>query len=243
MKIKMIGTGSIYAKQRSSCILIDKKILIDCGNGTIKTLLEQNVDINKIDTLLITHIHGDHVLDILFLIMQRKYNKSENELKIYCPIGTENAIKKIIELTFSDFNDQEGLLTRTNVKFIEFERLNNKEITQGYYADTYKIDHIEPIKSFGFVIKNNNKSIGISGDATYSENLDKVIENSDISVLDMTFIETTSKHMGYNDIKRLAEKYNKKIIATHMSEKARNYALQEEHSNIIIPNDGDEIEF
>ena len=49
--------------------------------------------------------------------------------------------------------------------------------------------------------------------------------------------------MGYNDIKRLAEKYNKKIIATHMSEKARNYALQEEHSNIIIPNDGDEIEF
>ena len=59
----MIGTGAISVKQRSACSLVDDKILIDCGNGIVKTLLEQDVNINKIDTLLITHLHGDHFLD------------------------------------------------------------------------------------------------------------------------------------------------------------------------------------
>lgn len=37
MKLQMIGTGAIGAKERSACSLIDEKILIDCGNGNIKT--------------------------------------------------------------------------------------------------------------------------------------------------------------------------------------------------------------
>ena len=47
MKIKMIGTGSISVKERSSCCLIDDRILVDCGNGIVKTLLEQNVELVK----------------------------------------------------------------------------------------------------------------------------------------------------------------------------------------------------
>ncbi len=72
MKIKMIGTGAISVKERSACCLIDERILVDCGNGIVKTLLEHNVNTNKIDTLLITHLHGDHFLDIPFLITTYK---------------------------------------------------------------------------------------------------------------------------------------------------------------------------
>ena len=94
MKIKMIGTGAISVKDRSSCCLIDERIMVDCGNGIVKTLLEQNVDINNIDTLLITHLHGDHFLDLPFLIMQRNFFSANNDLNIYCPNGTEKVIAK-----------------------------------------------------------------------------------------------------------------------------------------------------
>lgn len=94
----MIGTGAISVKQRSACTLIDNKILVDCGNGIVKTMLEQNIDINKIDTLLITHLHGDHFLDIPFLIMQRNFSNSENELHIYCPKGTKESVGKLSNL-------------------------------------------------------------------------------------------------------------------------------------------------
>ena len=32
MKINMIGTGAISVKDRSSCCLIDERIMVDCGN-------------------------------------------------------------------------------------------------------------------------------------------------------------------------------------------------------------------
>lgn len=85
MHLKMVGTGAISAKERNACCLIDGRILVDCGNGTVKTLMEQNVDIDKIDTLLVTHLHGDHFLDIPFLTLQRNFHPVEDTLSVYCP--------------------------------------------------------------------------------------------------------------------------------------------------------------
>ena len=104
MKIKTVGTGGVPAKQRSSCTLIDNKILIDCGNGIVKTLLEQNVDINKIDVLLITHLHGDHFLDLPSLIIQRKIIQATNELNIYCPNHFKGILSSISDNSLKSSN-------------------------------------------------------------------------------------------------------------------------------------------
>lgn len=242
MKIKMIGTGAISVKERSACTLIDDRILIDCGNGIIKTLLEQNVDINKIDTLLITHLHGDHFLDIPFLIMQRNFNSASNELNIYCPRGTEDTIAKLIEIAYSDISDWTILRDKTKIKFIEFESLDSQEITKGYFVNSYKVIHGDFAPAYGYVIKNNDKSVGFSGDSSYCESIDEILKNSDISVLDMSFIDSSDKHMGVHDIEMLAKKYNKRIIPTHMSNPARKYIEEKNFENLIVPKDGQIIE-
>ena len=44
-------------------------ILLDCGEGTWKQLLDQNIDItNKPLLIWISHVHSDHHLGILNLI-------------------------------------------------------------------------------------------------------------------------------------------------------------------------------
>ena len=240
MKIKMIGTGAIPSKERSSCILVDNKILVDCGNGIVKTLLEQNVDINKIEILLITHLHGDHFLDIPFLIMQRSVNSLENELNIYCPEGTEEIIAKLIGIAYADVSDWKILRDKTKVKFIEFKNLDNKEVINGYFVDSYEMMHGHFKPAFGYVIKNRNKFLGISGDSAYCENVNKIVKQSDVSVLDMSRIDGTTKHMGVHDIEMLSKKYNKTIISTHMSDMSREYARNNNIENVIIPHDGEE---
>ena len=61
MKIKVIRSG---AKENSTLIMTETtKILIDIGCNfiTLKTVLEEeNIDVNAIDKVLITHIHSDH---------------------------------------------------------------------------------------------------------------------------------------------------------------------------------------
>lgn len=60
-----------------------------------------------------------------------------------------------------------------------------------------------------------------------------------LAVLDMSFIDSSDKHMGVHDIEELSKRYNKIIISTHMSESARQYALEHNIKNLIVPNDGE----
>ena len=66
MKLQIIGSGAIITKNASASTLIDGKILVDCGAGTFKQLLRSGCKVEEIDTILITHLHSDHFMDIPF---------------------------------------------------------------------------------------------------------------------------------------------------------------------------------
>lgn len=238
MEIKTIGTGAISAEERSACTLVDNKILVDCGNGIVKTLLEQNVDIDQIDTLLITHLHGDHFLDIPFLIMQRNFDTASNELNVYCPAGTTEAVAQLIKIAYADISDWTVLRDKAKVKFIEFNSLDNQEVTEGYFVDSYIVSHGNIRPAYGFTIRHRDKVVGFSGDTAYCDSVERILENSDVAVLDSIFIESTEKHMGAHDIEKLAKKYNKKIIPTHMATPAREYLREKKLDNVVIARDG-----
>lgn len=46
--------------RRSSSVLIDGTVLIDCGPHTLDSFRIQGVDMRRVTTLLITHFHDDH---------------------------------------------------------------------------------------------------------------------------------------------------------------------------------------
>ena len=52
MKIQFIGTGSIGAKERSACTLINDEILIDLGNGNVKAIKQLGNDLLKIKAIV-----------------------------------------------------------------------------------------------------------------------------------------------------------------------------------------------
>ena len=46
--------------RRSSAILIDETILVDCGPHTYHSFYIQGLDCSKVTDLLLTHFHNDH---------------------------------------------------------------------------------------------------------------------------------------------------------------------------------------
>ena len=46
--------------RRSSCALLDGRLLIDCGDHTLDALRIQSIPLAALDTLLLTHLHSDH---------------------------------------------------------------------------------------------------------------------------------------------------------------------------------------
>lgn len=60
MKIQFIETGSIADIENSASVLINDYILFDVPNGNLRAIIRQNVNILKIDTIIISHTHADH---------------------------------------------------------------------------------------------------------------------------------------------------------------------------------------
>ena len=60
MKVKVIGSGSMWNKYNSASYLIDKKTMVDFPNGTCKNLFRFDINPNSIEDIVITHFHGDH---------------------------------------------------------------------------------------------------------------------------------------------------------------------------------------
>ncbi len=101
MKITFLGTSSMVpTKERNHPSLLisyeAENIMIDCGENTQRQLKIADISPTKVTRLLITHIHGDHVLGIPGLIQTLSSSNYSKTLKIYGPPTIKQLIKNII---------------------------------------------------------------------------------------------------------------------------------------------------
>lgn len=73
--------------------LHDRYFLIDCGEATQIQLRRYKIRIQRIDHILISHLHGDHYLGLPGLLGTMHLLGREKELHIYSPPGLEEIIK------------------------------------------------------------------------------------------------------------------------------------------------------
>lgn len=96
----LIGTGGmIPLKNRwlTSCYIEcnGKAILIDCGEGTQIAMAEADLKMSRIEILLITHFHADHISGLSgFLLSLGNCSRTE-PLTIYAPTGATDIINQL----------------------------------------------------------------------------------------------------------------------------------------------------
>ena len=66
-----------FDARRSSCVLINGHVLVDCGDHTLDSLRIANVNIGDITDIFITHLHSDH-----FRIQSIRYIASLTKSKL-----------------------------------------------------------------------------------------------------------------------------------------------------------------
>ena len=243
MKLQFIGTGTIPDIANSSSVLINEHILFDIPNGNLKAMIRQNIDILKIDTIIISHTHADHCFDAPFLLWYKKNYQNENEnLKttIITDKITKNTVENLIKL--SHFTSAR----KANKEFIMAEKVNKIEkICDGLQISNEPIVHEYPtIKyAYGYIIKENDISVGLTGDATFCLGVKRLASKVDYLICDMTLEVEDDSHMGIgNIVELLKENPNLKIVPIHMHDETRKKAMELNIDNLIILNDGDVLE-
>ena len=233
MKIQFIGTGNIGSTSNSASILINEHILFDMPNGNLKAMIRQNIDLLKIDTVIISHTHADHCFDMPFLLWHKENHKKEETqmTTIITDEMTRQTVETLIDMSY--FNSAK----KAPKQIINFREIKNQN--EGNLASEPMTHKGIPYAN-GYRIKENKTSIGLTGDTMFCEGVKNLASQVDYLIADMTLEIGDDSHMGIDNILELQKEYpNLKIIPIHMKDKTRKKAKELNLKNLMIMEDGD----
>ncbi|WP_425447019.1 MBL fold metallo-hydrolase [Dethiothermospora halolimnae] len=129
-----LGTGSIPTKERNSqgvLLEFDNKetVLIDCGEGIQRQILNIDTDLEKLNTIFLTHDHIDHIYGVggMLTLLLSRYPKKK--VIIYGPKVTVKTVKEVVNLFMPE--------KISRIKYIE--TTGSQEIrTESYDCYTFK---------------------------------------------------------------------------------------------------------
>lgn len=79
-------------------------IMIDCGEGSQLRMLEHNVKSSRISTILISHLHGDHIYGLPGLLTSYNLHHRKEPLQIIGPEGLNAFVENSINVTNHAFS-------------------------------------------------------------------------------------------------------------------------------------------
>ncbi len=241
-----LGTVSPYTKGNMNCpgYLIEyhnKKILLDCGNGTTRLLTFPDV-LNNL-SVIITHYHKDHFGDIGALQyasrVYHKLGKLEDKIKIYLPKN--------------DFEYSKASIISNNESHAEYI-----DVYDGY---SFNIDDLNitfynngshTIESFMVKLENENNKIVYTSDIgnTNLNGFIDFIKDADLLICESSFLVShrahSKTHLTAREASIIASEANvKKLVLTHFwPEEDKELYLREakeNFDNVSVAHEGEEI--
>ncbi len=102
IEIVFLGTSaSIPTSSRAlPSVAIFRKgelFLFDCGEGTQRQMIKAQIGFNRKTRILVTHMHGDHVLGLAGLLQTMSLLGRDKPLRIYGPAGIKAFVDATIE--------------------------------------------------------------------------------------------------------------------------------------------------
>ncbi len=185
-----LGTGGpIFNPKRSGPSTLvrykENYFLVDMGNGTQARLSEAGITIGQLGTLMFTHHHIDHNEEFIPLFIQ-SWLRRGNDVTIIGPAGTKELYDFAAKFYKDDIayrSSRSGREPEANItmKVRELTGDNSLELN-GVSIRTAQVVHT--ILTIAYRFDAGRRSIVISGDTAYSENLVELAKGADILVMD-----------------------------------------------------------
>ncbi len=212
MKLTVLGCYGPFPKAKGACsgyLLEDQetKILLDCGNGVLSRLLSLNGDLNQLDAIIISHLHPDHMSDLLVLRYALDIGKKMGKIKKTMPLYLPGSPKE------------------------DFDRIQYKdafEIHEIVEGMTISIENIEigfkrtdhPVECYAAAFKKGNRSFVYSGDTKFDQGLIAFASNADLFLCEggipEKYLTETTPHLSAKQAAEIAaEGRIKRLLLTH----------------------------
>ena len=240
LRVVILGSGTprLDIDRFSQSILVeagDERLLFDTGRGTAIRLSQMNVNLSSINNIFFTHLHSDHIVGFPDVLMTGWVYQREKTLNIFGPSGTKNFVDNI-----KDAFNEDIKIRLEKPEELKILGLNTyvKEISGGLVyksknveVHSINVDHGGGVEhAYGYKINYKDKSVVISGDTNYSEELVNAANDVDILIHEIaaapsSLINKSEKVRGIMNYHTTPEELSKIINQTKAKFTVLNHVL------------------
>jgi len=184
-RVTILGSGTcVPSAKRSACAVMvtagKAVILLDCGPGTMRRLVETGTAVTDVTHLFFSHFHPDHTGELVSFIFATKYPDSDRRDNVLTITGGKGFLRFINRLkdVYGDWMElPEGML-----RFVELDGNGlDRRSFASFTMETMPMNHRE--ESLGYRITDaNGRSIVYSGDTDTSNNLVSLASGADLLI-------------------------------------------------------------
>ncbi len=221
MKLQLLGTGDAFGSggRFNTCFLVTApatRFLIDFGATAIAALERHGVDPNSIDTVFISHLHGDHFGGLPFLLLHAHFvARRIAPLTLVGPPGFEARLAQAMEVFFPGSSRNEYHFERP----IRELQPGTRAVVGDVAVTAHEVKHPSGAPSLALRFEIENRVLAFSGDTEWTDALVPVALESDLFVCESyTYQMSVPNHLAFETLRRhLGEIRPKRLIVTHMS--------------------------
>lgn len=242
IRVFFLGTGdAFFSGGRSQAAYLvqspESSLLLDCGSTALASLQHYDLSAEPIDTIFLSHFHGDHFAGLPFLFLHYTYMEPRSRpLRIMGPPEVENRVMMLYRAMYADAAAEPLPYA---IEFIEAQPRKQFSF-DGIRIRPFLVPHQQHPPSFGCEIEAGGRRIVYSGDAGWTEDLVALTQNADLFLCECSYYETRlATHMDYARISENLSRFGaKRIVLTHLGQEVLRHQqeieLEMAHDGLVI---------
>lgn len=215
MKLTVLGcSGSLPGPDSpASGYLVEEdgyRLVLDLGHGALGTL-QQHVAPRDVDAIILSHLHGDHCLDLTAYVNVLRYGpqRREGRIPVIGPVGTRDRI----ETAYDPLARKLGLR-----ELFDFSTPRSGELGP-FAVSVTGVNH--PVPAYAISLSVGDRKLVYSGDTGESDALVSLAHGADVLLCEATFaaddpylpnLHLTGKQAGEHAARAAVDR----LIVTHV---------------------------
>jgi ribonuclease BN (tRNA processing enzyme) len=247
MRLTVIGCGDAFGSggRFNTCFMVDagpRRVLLDCGASSPVALKARGIDLNSIDGIILSHLHGDHFGALPFLLLDWQFHaRRERPLTIAGPPGTRQRLDAACEVFFPRSSANKWRFP------LEVEEITPgvPDETLGFAIRTAEVIHQSGAPSTAVRLAADGQVLSYSGDTEWTDALIPIADGADLFVIECydSSRELTG-HMNFATLRRKrAGLRARRIMLTHMNPTMLARAEEALAEGLLVAEDGLVVDF